>query len=1314
MKRSKRDKRAGLATQAWTWDDNAFIDDKVGSLDMKPVERNFMILYFSHCCCGFRDKANILLYLAIGLWILMGATRQAYAQVTPDGTLNTTVTSSDNFNFVIEGGEVCCTQAGQHASPNLFHSFDEFSIPSEGSATFNNATAILNIIGRITGGRESDIDGRIKAKGIANLFLINPSGFVFGEDAELDIGGAFFASTADSILFNDGVIFSAIDTTSPPLLTISTPVGLQLGTNPGSITATDSEFELEGQTFGLVGGKITFNGAVVEAAEGRVELFAATDSLVPITSVEGQLALGTQPTVGTWGDISMLDQSEIDNYGNGRGAVQLQGRQISLQERSRIIVENEGSVPSGDINIYGAERVEIAGESSSGSVSRIMSNVDEDATDGGHGGNINIITRQFFLLDGAELRAETESAGDGGDIKITAETVELRGVSAVNGYGVFLRSKVDEQEGATGEGGDIVITAQSFLADDGAFLFAESEGAGDAGNFMISVVGDAIFQGTDSDGTSTEVSTETEASGAGGDLTIQADRIFLRDGVIFDADTEGTGLGGNITLQSRLVSLSGVDGSDRAGGITTEVDSNAADSAQGGDITIDTERLEMVEGAFITAFTRAGGDAGNIIINAQDVNLDGAIESEVGATSIAAGVVGNVDGRGGTITLNVDTLNLRNGATLNTATDGDGDGGSITINAQTININGQSPSGVRSGLTAAVEAEASGQGGQITVNTGTLTISQGGDINTNTAGASDAGQISITSTGTTSIDKGTIQSEAIAGSIGNSGSINLLAQELVLSNQAQVTAANAGQGNAGQIVITTTDGVSLIGQSTISSSIANGIQGNAGRVDITTGERITLRNSRISGEIGVGATGDGGSVTLTGHSLQLNNGATVTTATRGNGNAGDITLRVANRVTMKNESVVSSSVGSNIQGDAGTIVIEAGGAIALDNSTITGDMGIGAEGTGGTLQLRGQSLALGNGSALSTTTSGTGDAGDIILHIDRLTTLSAQSQISSNALAEGNPVAQTAVGTNRQLNWRPRNLGNTSSSIIGNAGNIFLTTGDLRMEDSAIMANNESGGGQGGDMTIIASNRTYLNGSHITAITASGDGGNLNLDLGNLFLFSDGSLISTTAGAAGAGGNGGNIDIAAQYIIGKGNSDISANAFEGQGGRIFITTRGLMGLSFRPSFTSNNDITATSEFGVNGTVDINTPDTTPNPSFIELPDTLIDISQQVRPGCFLEQEQFILAGRGGLPDSPLELMNGDRPWIDLRDLSAFLNNSSENLAPAPPEQPMMIEPLQEAIGMAIAPDGTLQLVPSSSQNATIPHASCTSEVHQIL
>jgi filamentous hemagglutinin family protein len=190
------------------------------------------------------------------------------AQIVPDSTRphNSRVTEAGN-TFTIEGG----TSAGG----NLFHSLREFSLTTGSEAFFNNALTINNIITRVTGGQVSHIDGLIRANGGANLFLINPSGIIFGANAQLNIGGAFIGSTADSIRFADGSTFSAKNPQNPPLLTINVPIGWQFGSQPANIINQSQPVGLAvqpGQTLALIGGNVNLVAGWLTAPQGRIEL----------------------------------------------------------------------------------------------------------------------------------------------------------------------------------------------------------------------------------------------------------------------------------------------------------------------------------------------------------------------------------------------------------------------------------------------------------------------------------------------------------------------------------------------------------------------------------------------------------------------------------------------------------------------------------------------------------------------------------------------------------------------------------------------------------------------------------------------------------------------------------------------------------------------------------------------------------------------------------------------------------------------------------------------------------------------------------
>ncbi|MBE9115954.1 filamentous hemagglutinin N-terminal domain-containing protein [Lusitaniella coriacea LEGE 07157] len=206
--------------------------------------------------------------IAGSIFLSCAIARPTLAQLIPDTTLgaeNSVVTPIDLLNQRIDGGAA--------RGINLFHSFLEFNIGNGSSVYFANPTGIENILTRVTGNNASNILGTLGVLGNANLFLINPNGIYFGENAQLDVSGSFLATTADGIQLGTQGYFSATDPQSSQLLSVQPSAlfsntlrnwtagiknegNLSVG---GDLTLIADELDLQGQL--SAGGNLTLVGA---------------------------------------------------------------------------------------------------------------------------------------------------------------------------------------------------------------------------------------------------------------------------------------------------------------------------------------------------------------------------------------------------------------------------------------------------------------------------------------------------------------------------------------------------------------------------------------------------------------------------------------------------------------------------------------------------------------------------------------------------------------------------------------------------------------------------------------------------------------------------------------------------------------------------------------------------------------------------------------------------------------------------------------------------------------------------------------------
>jgi filamentous hemagglutinin family protein len=619
---------------------------------------------------------------------------EANAQVTADGTLSTQVNSTDGRNFVIENGD--------RAGNNLFHSFREFSIPTGGSATFNNAIDVQNIFSRVTGGSISNIDGLIRANGSANLFLLNPNGIVFGSKASLNIGGSFIGTTANSIRFADAVEFTA--TPSSSLLTLNVPTGLQFGSQTGSITnrsqvlsrrGTPAGLQVRpGQAIDLIGGDLTFDGGRVTASAGHLELGSvAPNSFVSIIPTALGFRFGYDQ-VQSFGRIQILRGSGADTTGVGGGSIQVRAAQFRIGNLSSVSSNTLGNQNGRAIDISTTDSVEILGISPNLQTRYgITATVLSGAT--GNGSSIEVTTPRLYIRDG-QISSANLGSGNSGNINIRANDIRLVYVS-IEGTTDNERTPAGFLSGvlpgASGNGGSILVRGDRLLLENGALIGTSTFGQGNAGNISVRV-GQIDIMGTRLNGVSSGIKTDVPfagATGQGGNLQIQADQLRLLQGGQISTVTTGSGNAGDARINARRIEIAGISANSNRMGVfqpssitaaalpsstvvlpgSTEPPAGSVRTGSAGSINITTQDLWVRDRGEMTVnnLTRFG-NAGNINVRASSIRLDnGSLEANV------------QNGNRGNINLDTDsgTIFLRRGSQIITNAQGQARGGNIDL-----------------------------------------------------------------------------------------------------------------------------------------------------------------------------------------------------------------------------------------------------------------------------------------------------------------------------------------------------------------------------------------------------------------------------------------------------------------------------------------------------------------------------------------------------------------------------------------------------------------------------------------------------------
>lgn len=1147
----------------------------------------------------------------------------AQAQISKDGTLSTEVDRS---------GEVFEITGGSRAGNNLFHSFEEFSVPTNNTAFFKNASDIANIIGRVTGGSLSNIDGLIRANGSANLILLNPNGISFGPNARLDIGGSFLGSTANSVQFADGTEFIAAD--GPALITVSVPVGLQMGPNGGAIQVQGpghNRFDSNGgslveaplepriglqvqpeQTLALVGGDISLEGGILQAEAGRIELGSVR---------EGQVSLNPAATEGwtlgyegaSFKDVELSSGALLETSGPAGGSIHLQGARISLREGSTLLIQ--AAQDAGSLSINAAESVEVN-----------SSFIGTTAWGSGRGGDITVSANSLTVTDGGSLMSSTLGTGKGGDVIANVSGTTLvekfsRSDRQVQGSSIFALTS------GPADGGDVRINTNQLIIADGAEVGTSDSlrmvdgvpevATGNAGTVVVTAresveVFDTNQEAADVPrGLYSRLYSGTFGQGSSGDVSVSTGRLSIEDGGLVGAGVlrpsarfgepapeSGTGQGGDLAVAAELIEVRGTSATafrPSALGTFTLGAGNAGDAA------INTARLVIQAGGGVSSLTYAQGDAGELSVNASEsISVSGA-DAQTGFIS--------------EINASAALLNQELRATLFLPELPTGDTGELDINTNRLTIT--------DGGRIAVQHDGTGAAGTLFVNADSISLDTGGAIAAGTGNGISPGA-----------PPSTPASEAVED--GRDRGVEISTRQLTIQGRARISTTTLSEQAGSNITINASESVEVIG---------SGFGEFRDLVESVTGGTASLSSIENS-SILTGSDGSGlaGNLSIETQQLILREGALVTSAATGAGRAGDLSVKAPGGLETSGSGLLSVTIGS---GDAGTVTIDTSQLTVQDGAVVsTATLG---DGAGGNLRVNAsESVELLRTpveaiipTGLFTNTLGSGDAGDLTINTQQLivrggaraTAQSGGFSVEGVAplLGAGGNLIVTAPdsveieGTSPNPQFSTSTL-STATSSSAPAGSLEINTGQLAVQDEAEVAINSTGSGDAGNLLVEANSVLIDNQAGINATTQSGRGGNIAIAAENIVWRRN---SNTTAAALGTG-SGGNIFIEADTLVALEDSDITANALEGMGGNIEITAQGLF-------FCSTCQVSATSELGVDGEVELVNPEMEASLEFLEVPEEVIRPEQVVALSCAVNggsSSQFTITGRGGLPPSP--------------------------------------------------------------------------------
>lgn len=580
-----------------------------------------------------------------------------YAEVIVDGSLGGGSQVVTGPKHVINEG------LGARQGANLFHSFSQFNINAGEEAHFTTNNPTQNILARVTGGQSSLIDGKIVSNSSANLWFMNPAGWVVGSNASFDVNGGFHLSSASGIGFKNGGMFFA-DPNSESVLSVAEPIDYQFKAGKQATITFDNATVVmkDGKDISVVGGDIKMHNSFISVPGGRL--------LLASNSGQGQWNLDDSGLTQIRGSRGIIDiTNDIDPSAVGLNENDREIR-ATIFRPSLTNSNDEREISAGSMQLF-AHKINFK---NAVIVSQSFDNDNAGPTQ---------LQADSIHFNKSQLHNDARGSKNAGNVHITAGNLTLENQSQINtGTGLL----------ATGLGGDIFLNLKeqlTMLNESSIVSFAHGQSAG---NIQLQAGGIKMDNST--------LSVTTTADGHAGNLNIKTNQLSLTNDATLDASAVvGAGHGGDLTVEADNILLS------NKGHITA----SSGENGDTGNINIKTNNLTLLDNSKIDAINKGTGKTGSI-------NIDSNGLIKVQNNSRINTLASNADG--GTININSQGLALQQSQIVTSAEGSQGNGGNIAINTDTLITSG--------GFIQANTAAAGASGGDIQVNAKTTLASQNG------------------------------------------------------------------------------------------------------------------------------------------------------------------------------------------------------------------------------------------------------------------------------------------------------------------------------------------------------------------------------------------------------------------------------------------------------------------------------------------------------------------------------------------------------------------------------------------------------------